>query len=161
MNSPIRQGALHIVLFVISPMFPFLCATPLNASPRLIDDYNKVYDTRRTSVAECIDLTKTFNTYDLFRVANSNRLLGLDLHGRIWSLQKTTNDGCVLTASFRLDKADYENDYLGRRIWLLYTYEDSKLCRYRKHPDRANVSRDCYNGVGVVNKYAPYWSSSK
>ncbi|WP_143592933.1 hypothetical protein [Synechococcus sp. 8F6] len=106
--------------------------------------------------AECSRLEREFNQYDLYRSANSSKMYGVDIIGRVWTMMRQAGRGCSLQTQYRLNRPDYEIDYLGKRIWSTFHYEDKQLCLYTRQP-RSKTSKRCFQPVGLVSKLAPYF----
>ena len=107
-------------------------------------------------LAECAKLERQFNTFDLFRSASSSKTYGVDVRGRVWTLKRDATKGCGLRTDYRLNRAEYELDYLGKRIWSTFYYEDKQLCLYTRSSNE-KPARRCYQPVGIISKLAPYF----
>ena len=106
--------------------------------------------------AECLAAEQRFNELDLYRSSDGSRILGLDLRGHVWKMT-SRNGVCELQSSHQLNKPDYSLDWAGQRTWVTYHYEDKNLCRYQRNPRTQQVRRTCYQPIGIVNRYAPYF----
>lgn len=107
-------------------------------------------------VSDCLAAEQRFNQFDLYRSSDGSRILGLDLRGHVWTM--TSRNGiCELQSSHQLNKPDYSLDWAGQRTWVTYHYEDKDLCRYQRDPRTQQVRRTCFQPIGIINRYAPYF----
>jgi hypothetical protein len=116
----------------------------------------QVAETAQRKAAECLAAEQRFSELDLYRSSDGSRILGLDLRGRIW-MMTNRNGICKLQSSQQLNKPDYSVDWTGQRTWITYHYENNHLCRYQRNPGTQQVRQSCYQPIGVVNRYAPYF----
>lgn len=107
-------------------------------------------------LTQCLAAERIFQTFDLFRASNGARVFGLDLRGNVWSLV-AREGSCQLHTSHQLNKPEYSLDWAGARTWVTFYYEEEKLCRYTKTPHSNRIQRSCFEPIGIVNKYAPYF----
>jgi hypothetical protein len=119
-------------------------------------DYKKSQQRAADRLYKCALAEKQFNEYDIFRSPTTSKVYGIDVRGRIWTLQRDSAKGCSLQSKYRLNKPDYEIDYLGRRTWITFHYEDKQLCLYTREPSQ-KPTRRCYQPVGLISKLAPYF----
>lgn len=139
-----------------------LSALPAHSEPLLQevdlkDDHQQMGKLLRERIAECTKLERQFNQYDLYRSATGSKTYGVDINGRIWTIKREPGKACRLQTQYRLNRADYELDYLGKRIWSTFHYEDPQLCLYTRQPDQ-KTRRTCFQKVGIVSKLAPYFT---
>lgn len=110
----------------------------------------------RRGAAQCLAAEQRFREFDLYRSSNGSRILGLDLKGHVW-MMTSKNGICQLQSSHQLNRPDYSLNWAGERTWTTYHYEDNSLCRYQREPRTQKVRRTCYQPMGIVNRYAPYF----
>ena len=130
---------------------------PLLQEVDLKGDHQQMNKLLIERVAECTKLERQFNQYDLYRSATGSKTYGVDLYGRVWTMKREQGKACSLQTQYRLNKPDYELDYLGKRIWSAFHYEDPQLCLYTRQPNQ-KTSRTCFQRVGIVSKLAPYFT---
>lgn len=118
-------------------------------------EQQRAENAQRKSV-ECLAAEQRFREFDLYRSSDGSRILGLDLRGHVWTLTNR-NGSCELQSSHQLNRPDYNLDWAGQRTWITYHYEDRDLCRYQRDPRTQQVRRTCYQPIGIVNRYAPYF----
>lgn len=107
-------------------------------------------------MAECARIERQFNQYDLYRSASSSKTYGVDVRGRVWTINRNPTKGCSLQTKHRLNRPEYEIDYSGRRLWSTFYYENKQLCLYSREHDQ-KIFRKCYQPVGIINRLAPYF----
>jgi len=106
--------------------------------------------------AQCLAAEQRFREFDLYRSSDGSRILGLDLKGHVWVLS-SRNGTCELQSMHQLNKPDYSLNWAGQRTWTTYHYEDNDLCRYQREPGAQKVRRTCFQPLGIVNRFAPYF----
>jgi hypothetical protein len=107
-------------------------------------------------LAECAQIERQFSQYDIYKSESSSKIFGVDVRGRVWTIKRDPNKGCSLRTQYRLNRPDYELDYLGRRIWSTFYYEKPQLCLYtREHNEKTR--KRCYQPTGTISKLAPYF----
>jgi hypothetical protein len=122
----------------------------------LKEDHQQVKQAAVQRLTECAQLERQFNEFDLYRSASSSKTYGVDVRGRVWTLKRDAAQGCSLRTHHRLNRSDYELDYLGKRIWSTFYYEDKQLCLYTRSSNE-KPARRCYQPVGIISRFAPYF----
>ena len=122
----------------------------------LKEDHQQAKQAAVQRLTECARLERQFNEFDLYRSASSSKTYGVDVRGRVWTLKRDATKGCSLRTDHRLNRADYELDYLGKRTWSTFYYEDKQLCLYTRSSNEKPVRR-CYQPVGIISKLTPYF----
>lgn len=138
-----------------------LCALPAHSEPLLQEvdlrhDHQQMGKLLVERLSECTKLEREFNQYDLYRSATGSKTYGVDINGRVWTLKREPGKACSLQTRYRLNKSDYELDFLGKRIWSTFHYENPQLCLYTRQPHQ-QTRRKCFQKVGIVSKLAPYF----
>jgi hypothetical protein len=129
---------------------------PVQQEVDLKDEHQQASKEAVQRLANCARLENQFRQYDLYRSASSSKTYGVDLRGHVWTLKRDPGKGCTLETQHRLNRPEYEIDYLGTRIWKTFYYEDKQLCLYTRESDQKTVRR-CYQPMGVISKLAPYF----
>lgn len=165
-HQPSPQPVSHVLLkgrwtgrllsgVVILSVWPAL-GEPLPWEVDLKRDHQEKSKQVTEQLAECSRLEREFNQYDLYRSANSSKIYGVDIIGRVWTIKRQAGKGCSLQAQYRLNRPDYEIDYLGKRTWSTFYYEGGQLCLYTRQPN-SKTNKRCFQPVGLVSKLAPYF----
>jgi hypothetical protein len=150
------------VLGVISTSFTSAAAQP--SDPKLEASFQQQTqalvqqrnESAQRKAAECLAAEQRFREFDLYKSSDGSQILGLDLRGNVWKIT-SRNGFCALRTSHQLNKPDYSFDWAGQRTWTTYHYEDKDLCRYQRDPATEKVRRACYQPIGIVNRFAPYF----
>jgi hypothetical protein len=129
---------------------------PTKQDVELRDEHEQANQQAVQRLTECARLERQFSQYDLYRSASSSKIYGIDVRGRVWTLKRDPSKGCALRTQHRLNKAEYEIDYLGNRIWSTFHYENKQLCLYTREAESKTTKR-CYQPTGIVSKLAPYF----
>jgi len=129
---------------------------PVHQDVELRDEHQQTSKQAVQRLTECAKLERQFRQYDLYSSASSSKIYGVDVRGRVWTLRRDPSKGCTLQTQHRLNRAEYEIDYLGKRKWSTFYYEDKQLCLYVREPDQKTIKR-CYLPTGIINKLAPYF----
>jgi len=135
---------------------PQAYSAPNTQEINLKEDHQQAKQLAVQRLAECAQLERKFSEFDLFRWASSSKTYGVDVRGRVWTLKRDVAKGCSLRTDHRLNRPDYELDYLGKRIWSTFYYEDKQLCLYTRSSNE-KPARRCYQPVGIISKLAPYF----
>ena len=135
---------------------PQAYSAPNTQEINLKEDHQQAKQATVQRLTECAQLERQFNEFDLYRSASSSKTYGVDVRGRVWTLKRDAAQGCSLRTDHRLNRADYELDYLGKRIWSTFYYEDKQLCLYTRSSNE-KPARRCYQPVGIISKLAPYF----
>jgi len=130
---------------------------PLRQEVDLKDNHQQMGKLLRERIAECTKHERQFNQYDLYRSATGSKTYGVDINGHVWTMKRKPGGACSLQTQYRLNRPDYELDYLGKRIWSTFHYEDPQLCLYTRQPHQ-KTRRTCFQKVGIVSKLAPYFT---
>ena len=152
--SAIQIGSVYFVTWALIAHAVAIDNPPLApANPK--SDYQSFKKEAAQRLVDCANLEAKFNRLDLYQSAISSKVYGVDVRGRIWNLSKNPATGCSLQTHYRLNAPDYELDYLGRRTWRVFYYEEKQLCAYSKEEDE-KLARRCYRPAGIVSRFAPY-----
>jgi len=135
---------------------PHAYSAPNTQEINLKEDHQQARQAAVQRLTECAQLERQFNEFDLYRSASSSKTYGVDVRGRVWTLKRDATKGCSLRTDHRLNRADYELDYLGKRTWSTFYYEDKQLCLYTRSSNE-KPARRCYQPVGIISKLAPYF----
>jgi hypothetical protein len=129
---------------------------PVQQDVELKDEHQQFSKQAIQRLAECTRLERQFSQYDLYRSSSSSKTYGIDVRGRVWTLKRDPGKGCSLQTQHRLNRPEYELDYLGKRIWSTFYYEDKQLCLYTRESNQKTIRR-CYQPTGIISKLAPYF----
>jgi hypothetical protein len=108
----------------------------------------------------CDKVFSVFKNQELDRfTSNSSRVLGLDLHGKIWEVKKKSSGTCAIENIARLGIAAPQKNSTGEIEQVVFYYEPDSVCAYSQSTSELRpVRRLCYQPIGIVNKFAPYKS---
>jgi hypothetical protein len=129
---------------------------PLQQEVDLRDLHQKASKQIIQRLAECAQIERQFTRYDIYRSESSSKIYGVDVRGRVWTIKRDPSKGCSLQTRYRLNRPDYELDYLGRRTWTTFYYEKPLLCLYMRENDE-KIRKRCYQPTGTISKLAPYF----
>jgi hypothetical protein len=108
----------------------------------------------------CAKVFSIFSNQELDRfTSNSSRVLGVDLHGKIWEVKKNSGGVCYLENIARLGITATQKNSTGEIEQIVFYYEPDSVCSYVQGTSEFQfVRRLCYQPIGIVNKFAPYKS---
>ena len=111
-------------------------------------------------VQACDRVVSDFNNQQFDRFAsNGSRLIGVDLHGRIWEVKKNPGGVCGIENIARIGVDAHQENAIGEIEKVVFYYEPDSICAYIQSTNELRrVRRLCYQPIGIVNKYAPYKS---
>ena len=106
----------------------------------------------------CEKVVSDFNTLQFDRFSsNSSRLIGVDLHGKIWEVKKKPGGICGIENIARIGIEAHKKNATGEIEKVVFYYEPDSVCAYSQSTgELRRVRRLCYQPIGIVNKYAPY-----
>ena len=160
-------AATGTVIFASFSLWPSFVKAEIDTSsgqPTLKDQYAIEKSTPVRNAQACQDLINRFNNQSLDRfTANGSRVLGLDLHGKIFEVKRSRNGVCTIANIAKLEVPYQDKNEADQVEEVIFYYEPVILCAYRYAVDvgagaQNKVRRLCYQPLGVVNKYAPYKS---
>ena len=108
----------------------------------------------------CEKVVSNFNAqqFDKFS-SNSSRLIGVDLHGKIWEVKKKPGGLCGIENIARIGVDAHQENAIGEIEKVVFYYEPDSVCAYSQSTSESRrVRRLCFQPIGIVNKYAPYKS---
>lgn len=113
---------------------------------------------RQNEKTNCAKLQQDFQAYDLYGASAGRALYGLDLWGKVWIIERRQGPKCVLRNIARLGSQASGEDIYGDPIHRTFYYESKMLCEYSRLAIGFDVRKRCYASLGIVNKFAPYFS---
>ena len=164
-----KQGLLWLLVLGALSAFLTTNSTAAPAKPYQTQDLRETYEQQRgqeaqsskiqkQTVLECANSTTQFNNYDQYKSAYGDIVIGVDLRGQIWKASRPNGQTCSIKKLAKIGKPDYTLNDDGSRTWRTYYYEQGQICRYLKYSESPRVSRLCFSPVGIVNRYAPYFT---
>ena len=111
-------------------------------------------------VQACEKVVSDFNAqqFDKFS-STSSRLIGVDLHGKIWEVKKKPGGVCGIENIARIGIEAQQKNATGEIQKVVFYYEPVSICAYTQDASEfRRVRRLCYQPIGIVNKFAPYKS---
>lgn len=112
---------------------------------------------RQEEKANCVKLQQDFQAYDLYGSAAGSARFGVDVLGKVWVIERRPGPRCALKQLTRLERQFADDDLYGDRILRTFYYESNMLCEYTRPVREAEVKKRCYQPLGVVNKFSPYF----
>ena len=159
-----RPLGLLALLFVLASCLCPLPAQALDESPDLREELS-IQQNKRAGLAAkqaqirkaCGEAIQSYKEFDLYKSKMHGKEYGIDLSGWIWELVSEPLGGCSLRKIDRLGKADYTLASDGERAWRVFYYEDNRLCRYSRSSEMVKIQKTCFEPMGIVNRFAPYF----
>ena len=126
--------------------------------PTLKDVYFDQAGAPLRKMQECEKVISFFNAQQLDKfTSNGSRVIGIDLHGKVWEVKKNSSGMCALENIARLEVPARQKTIFGEVEEIVFYYEPRSVCSYSQDVGLyQRVRRLCYQPIGVVNKFAPY-----
>jgi len=144
---------------LVSIIAQFSLETKANSSGEdLKQQHQDAVIERQNEKTNCAKVQQDFQAYDLYGVSAGRALYGLDLWGKVWIIERRQGPKCALKKIARLGIQASGEDIYGDPIYRTFYYESKMLCEYSRFVIGSDVRKRCYAPLGIVNKFAPYFS---